>query len=53
MGLFMNGHVNEVNLPVLAQLVSSELLQGLAFLEGPLWVGLGTGLARGVNLSRD
>ena len=39
----MSGHVGDVNLPVFAWLISSEMMQGLVYLEGPLWCGLGLG----------
>lgn len=37
----MSEHVGEVKLPVHTRLASSELVQGLSYLEGPLWVGFG------------
>lgn len=46
----MSGHVGDVSLPVLARLVSWELVQGLVYLEGPLWVDFGTHLAGGADL---
>lgn len=50
MELFMSGHVGDVSLPVLAWLVSWELVQGQVYLEGSLWVGLGTHPAGGADL---
>lgn len=50
MKLFMSGHVGDVSLPVLAWLVSWELVQWLVYLEGSLWVGLGTHPAGGAGL---
>lgn len=41
----MKGQVGEVNLPVLALLVSSELVHGLECLEGSLPGSFGTCLA--------
>lgn len=38
--LFTCGHVGEVYLPVPSRLVSLEVVQKLAYLESPLWVGL-------------
>lgn len=35
--------MGEVNLPVFAWLISSEMVQGLVYLEGSLWFGLGPG----------
>lgn len=37
----MHGNVGKVNLPVLARLLPSELVQRLAYLESPPQVGLG------------
>lgn len=50
MNLFIKGHVGEINLPVLTQLVSSELVQGLAYLEGSMLDSFGTCLAEGIDL---
>ena len=46
----MSGNVCEVNLPVFARLVSSELVQCLMNLEIPLQVGLDTHLAGSLAL---
>ena len=46
----MSGHAGEVNQPVLARLVSLEMVQGLLYLEDSLLVSLGTHLAGGVDL---
>ena len=46
----MNRHMSEINLPIFAWLMSTKLVQKLTDMESPLWTGLGTGLAEGVNL---
>lgn len=53
MEFFMSGQVGEFNLSVLTRLVSSELVQGMACLEGPLvgWPWYKSN--RGVDLCRD
>lgn len=35
-GVFRSGHMGEVNLPVFVWLISSEIVQGLVYLEGSL-----------------
>lgn len=47
---FVDGHICEVNLPVFAQLVSSELVQCLTNLEIPPKVGFGKHLAESLGL---
>ena len=46
----MSKNMGEINLSVFAQLMSMKLMQRLMYMESPLWIGLGTGLAGGVNL---
>nr|XP_042130543.1 scavenger receptor cysteine-rich type 1 protein M130-like [Peromyscus maniculatus bairdii] len=46
-------YVGEVNLPVFAQLKSSELVHGLVYLEGPCRFDLGMSLAGVVDLCRN
>ena len=46
----MSRNMDEINLSVFAQLMSVNLMQRLMCMESPLWIGLGTCLAGGVNV---
>lgn len=46
----MSRHVSEINLPVLAWMMSTKLVHRLMYMENSLWIGLGIHLTVGVNL---